>query len=63
MSSTRVTTQLTKTSLPPRKKSSLGLFYHILSDMKHQRVAVITLAVGQTVLNVFSFYLKKMYHN
>lgn len=33
----------------PRKKKTMKLFYHLLSDMRHQRVAVIALAVGQAV--------------
>lgn len=33
----------------PRKKRSMSLFYHLLSDMRHQRIAVITLSVGQAV--------------
>lgn len=35
----------------PRKKKTMKLFYHLLSDMRHQRVAVIALAVGQAVMN------------
>lgn len=38
-----------KASPFPRKKKTMKLFYHLLSDMKHQRVAVIALAVGQAV--------------
>lgn len=33
----------------PRKKKTMKLFYHLLSDMKHQRIAVVALAVGQAV--------------
>lgn len=33
----------------PQKKKTMKLFYHLLSDMKHQRVAVIALALGQAV--------------
>lgn len=33
----------------PQKKKTMKLFHHLLSDMKHQRVAVIALALGQAV--------------
>lgn len=39
----------------PQKKKTMKLFYHLLSDMKHQRVAVIALALGQAV-NIFFFH-------
>lgn len=39
----------------PQKKKTMKLFYHLLSDMKHQRVAVIALALGQAV-NIHLFY-------
>lgn len=38
----------------PQKKKTMKLFYHLLSDMKHQRVAVIALALGQAV-NIYQF--------
>lgn len=34
----------------------MKLFYHLLSDMKHQRVAVIALAVGQAVSNILRLF-------
>lgn len=40
----------------PQKKKTMKLFYHLLSDMKHQRVAVIALALGQAV-NIHSLFL------
>lgn len=44
----------------PRKKKSMNLFYHLLSDMRHQRVAVITLSVGQAVnKNKIQFHFGK----
>lgn len=39
-----------------QKKKTMKLFYHLLSDMRHQRVAVIALALGQTV-NIYSFFI------
>lgn len=38
----------------PRKKKSMNLFHHLLSDMRHQRIAVITLSVGQAVNELVS---------
>lgn len=52
MSTTSVPSQIA--SPFPRKKKTMKLFYHLLSDMRHQRVAVISLAVGQ-VVNIFTF--------
>lgn len=40
----------------PHKKKTMKLFYHLLSDMKHQRVAVIALALGQAV-NIPNFFV------
>lgn len=48
MSMTSVPSQMA--SPYPRKKKTMKLFYHLLSDMKHQRVAVIAMAVGQVVI-------------
>lgn len=33
----------------PRKKRTMQLFHDLLSDMRHQRVAVIALAFAQAV--------------
>lgn len=41
----------------PRKKKTMKLFYHLLSDMRHQRVAVIALAVGQAVRILLFFHV------
>lgn len=51
MSMTNVPSQIV--SPYPRKKKTMKLFYHLLSDMSHQRVAVISMAVGQVVINIW----------
>lgn len=45
----------------PQKKKTMKLFYHLLSDMKHQRVAVIALALGQAVNIDFIFIQMKLF--
>lgn len=52
------TTSVVSSSFP-RKKKTMKLFYHLLSDMRHQRVAVIALAVGQAV-NTFNEKKKRV---
>lgn len=47
----------------PRKKKTMKLFYHLLSDMKHQRVAVIALAVGQAVNYSHTFDSNRFWSN
>lgn len=58
MSMTNVPSQIA--SPYPRKKKTMKLFYHLLSDMSHQRVAVISMAVGQMVINIFKQSIAKV---
>lgn len=46
----------------PQKKKTMKLFHHLLSDMKHQRVAVIALALGQAV-NIYDYYCERKANN